>query len=220
MPPPCTEEVDILYEDAHLLVVNKPSGLLSVPGRYVKDCVLNRLIYDYPGVRIVHRLDLDTSGVLVLAHSQLAVSELNRQFRERIVSKQYLAEVFGLPTADYGEVTLPLAPDPVRRPRQRVDVAGKACRTIYEVIQRKSQSALMKLIPVTGRSHQLRVHMKEIGHPILGCDLYAHEAAFQAAERLKLHAASVSLLHPQSGRAMTFEAALKLKEGESDWFAG
>ena len=199
IPPPCTEEIEVIHVDDDLLVVNKPAGLLSVPGRIVKDCVLNRLQADFPDVVIVHRLDLDTSGLLVLSLSKLATSELNRYFRERSISKQYIAVVHGNVEQEKGEILLPIAPDPVNRPRQLIDHEhGKAAHTRYEVIQRMPDSTRLLLTPITGRSHQLRIHLAEIGHPILGCDLYAHEEALGSADRLLLHASSLQFEHPSS----------------------
>ncbi len=207
VPPPCEEAVTVVYADDDLVVVNKPSGLLSVPGRFVKDCVLSRMLFDYPDVRIVHRLDLDTSGLLMLANSDVAVRDLNRQFRERHIGKTYEALVFGEVTMDSGEITLPIRPDPNNRPRQVVDHAqGKQALTRYKVMAREAGITRLTLHPVTGRSHQLRIHLAEIGHPILGCDLYAHEQAFKAASRLCLHARELAITHPATGDGISFQA--------------
>lgn len=202
--PPCEEEVSILFADDDVLVVDKPSGLLSVPGRFVKDCVLNRLLIDYPDATIVHRLDLDTSGLLVIARSKQAVSELNRQFRDREIEKEYIARVFGIPEAS-GEIDLPIRADPVNRPKQVIDQeAGKSAFTRYKLLSAIDGSGLLRLTPTTGRSHQLRIHMAAIGHPILGCDLYAHEEAFGASKRLMLHASGLGFKHPKSQEWQTF----------------
>jgi tRNA pseudouridine32 synthase/23S rRNA pseudouridine746 synthase len=206
VPPPCDEPIDMVYVDEHLLVVSKPSGLLSVPGRFVKDCVINRLVFVYADARIVHRLDLDTSGLLVLARSQLATSDLNRQFRERTIEKAYEAIVAGIVEQNEGEVDLPIAPDPDNRPRQMIAAAGKPSLTRYQVIARDHEDSRVGLYPVTGRSHQLRIHMATIGHPILGCDLYADPAALEASPRLLLHAAKLTLAHPVTRESMTFES--------------
>lgn len=211
VPPPCFETVDVLHADEHLLVVNKPSGLLSVPGRFVKDCALNRLIFDYPDAAIVHRLDLDTSGILVFSRSKLATSDINRQFRERTVKKEYYAVVHGLVPEDKGAITLAIAPDPVNRPKQLIDaVNGKSALTHFEVVQRGDNWTYVLLKPVTGRSHQLRIHMASIGHPILGCDLYAHQTAFEASKRLCLHAAKITFSHPASGDEVEFSCPAKI----------
>jgi tRNA pseudouridine32 synthase/23S rRNA pseudouridine746 synthase len=206
-PPPCEEPLGILYADEDIVVVDKPSGLLSVPGRLMKDCVLARLQKDYPKIRIVHRLDLDTSGLMVLGLTQRAVSDLNRQFRERLVAKTYIAEVYGHLASPAGKIDWPIDHDPVNRPRMRVDaVTGKAAMTHYQLIAQAEESARVRLSPITGRSHQLRLHMAHLGHPILGCDLYAHQQAFEAAPRLMLHAAQLSILHPATAERRQFEA--------------
>jgi len=196
-----------LFADDDLLVINKPAGLLSVPGRIVKDCALSRLQFDYPDIAIVHRLDLDTSGLLVFSQSRLATSDLNRQFRERLVSKQYVAVVDGTVAQDTGEIELALRPDPENRPRQVVDSeAGKWSLTKYKVVDRQANRTRINLFPVTGRSHQLRVHMAETGHPILGCDLYANEDVFNQSDRLMLHATGIQFSHPSSGEWLTFHS--------------
>ncbi|MBT4162904.1 MAG: RluA family pseudouridine synthase [Gammaproteobacteria bacterium] len=207
VPPPCEEEVEVLFVDDEILIVSKPAGLLSVPGRFLKDSVLRRLLYEYPDARIVHRLDLDTSGLMVLALSQLATSDLNRQFRERIVEKTYIADVWGEMTAASGEIDLPLRPDPSNRPKQIVDhELGKSALTRFEKIQADDKKTRVRLKPVTGRSHQLRLHLAAIDHPILGCDLYAHEDAFKASPRLCLHAQELGILHPGTGEMMVFRS--------------
>ncbi len=205
IPPPCQEEVLVRFADDDLLVVEKPAGLLTVPGRFVKDCVLQRVRFDYPDVVVLHRLDLDTSGLLVMSQSKHATSELNRQFREREISKEYLATVFGEVEKVKGEIGFALRPDPNDRPRQVVDEQeGKPALTRYELLQIVDGNSELLLMPVTGRSHQLRIHLASIGHPILGCDLYAHEDAFAAADRLMLHASRLSFTHPSSGERMSF----------------
>jgi len=193
-----------VHADDHVLVVDKPSGLLSVPGRYLKDSVLHRVIFDYPDVSVVHRLDLDTSGLLVLARSKHAARDLSGQFRDRQVEKQYVAVVWGELAQD-GEIGLPLSADPERRPRHRVDPEhGKEAITAYEVIASGPDASRLRLRPRTGRSHQLRVHLAHIGHPILGCDLYAHDEALHAAPRLLLHASRLGFAHPGSGQPVAF----------------
>lgn len=206
VPPPCDEPLEILFVDEHLLVVSKPAGLLSVPGRFVKDCAVNRLMFDYPDTRIVHRLDLDTSGLIVFAQSKLATSDLNRQFRERTVGKTYTAIVSGVMQDDNGEINLSIAPDPDNRPRQKISEEGKPALTRFEVIARGVDDTRLQLHPITGRSHQLRIHMASIGHAILGCDLYAPKSVFEAADRLMLHASELRITHPLSGEALKFES--------------
>jgi len=207
IPPYCDEAVEVLFADEDLLVVSKPAGLLSVPGRIVKDCVLHRMRLDYPDVVIAHRLDLDTSGLLVLARSPAAISDLNRQFRERRVKKTYIAIVDGIVEADRGEIDLPIAKDPANRPRQLIDTNnGKQAITRYQVIERHRDSSRLQLTPVTGRSHQLRIHLAEIGHPIFGCDLYALKEVFERSDRLLLHAAGLEFSHPVSKKWLSFRS--------------
>jgi tRNA pseudouridine32 synthase/23S rRNA pseudouridine746 synthase len=209
IPPPCTEDVKILHRDDHILVLSKPAGLLSVPGRIVKDSVLRRVQVEFPKAVIVHRLDLDTSGLLVLALTHHAVRELNRYFRERTIAKEYMAEVFGVIEHDMGVIALPIAPDWERRPRQRIDrEVGKDSCTRFYVQSRNTASTTLLLKPVTGRSHQLRIHLSSIDHPILGCDLYAHEEALVASTRLRLHASYLAFEHPFSKEKVNFEDAI------------
>lgn len=204
IPPPCKEEVKVVFSDDHILVIDKPSGLLSVPGRFVKDCVEHRMKFEYPDLAVVHRLDLDTSGLMVFALTKHAARELSRQFREREVKKEYIAEVFGR-VDEGGVIDVPLAPDPDNRPRHRVDAAnGKEAITRYEVIRSGDTSSRLRLFPETGRSHQLRVHLAHLGHPILGCDLYAHKEAFSSASRLMLHAAGLCFTHPATESQVSF----------------
>ena len=211
IPPPCHEEIHVSYVDNHILVIDKPAGLLSVPGRFVKDSVLHRVLFDYPDAVIVHRLDLDTSGLLVLALSKKAVSDLNRQFRERSIRKEYEAEVWGQVTKGRGRIDLPIRPDPDNRPMQVVDqAAGKSALTRYEVLDVGLETTRLRLLPVTGRSHQLRIHLASIGHPILGDDLYAHRVAFKKAERLMLHATCLGISHPATGESMGFQSMVEL----------
>lgn len=204
VPPPCDEIVDVLYSDEDVLVVSKPAGLLSVPGRYVKDCVLSRMLVDYPRARIVHRLDLDTSGLLILANSDIATRDLNRQFRERVVKKNYEALVYGEVKDAEGEITASIIADWENRPRQRIDEQGKSALTRYQALDTSESQSRLRLTPITGRTHQLRIHLAWIDHPILGCDLYAHQAAFESSDRLCLHASGIEFEHPQSGERMKF----------------
>jgi tRNA pseudouridine32 synthase/23S rRNA pseudouridine746 synthase len=209
--PYCDRPLPVLFVDDYLLVVDKPHGLLSVPGRDPanRDCVPSRLREEFGELRIVHRLDLDTSGIMILARTADAHRHLNRQFEQRTVQKRYEALVWGLPAGDEGEINLPICVDWPNRPRKIVDHEnGKAAQTFYTVIGRDavSNTARVSLKPITGRSHQLRVHLAEIGHPILGCPFYAHEQARAAANRLTLHARRLQLTHPFSGETLSFEA--------------
>ncbi len=206
--PPREPWLHILYQDAHIMVVNKPSGLLSVPGRLEehKDSVMTRIQRDFPQAESVHRLDMATSGVIAVALTKTAERELKRQFREREPSKRYVARVWGHPAAEKGVVDLPLICDWPNRPKQKVCFeTGKAAQTEYEVLEYLADnSARVALKPITGRSHQLRVHMLALGHPILGDGFYAHPEAKARAPRLLLHAESLTITHPAFGNSMTF----------------
>ncbi len=200
--PHSRESIVILHADENLLLVRKPDLLLSVPGRHPlnKDCLISRLQRDYPTARIVHRLDLDTSGIMVIPLNRESHAHISRQFQQRQVQKTYHAVVCGRVPLDAGDIQLPIAPDWANRPRQVIcHERGKAALTRYEVLERYPDRTRMLLRPVTGRSHQLRIHMRELGHPILGCDLYAHARALGMAKRLMLHASRIEFEHPASG---------------------
>ena len=200
--PHSQEDIIILYADDDLLLVRKPDLLLSIPGRHPlnKDCLITRLQQDYPTASIVHRLDLDTSGIMVIPLNKPTHAHISRQFQERKVQKSYHAVVFGVVQQDKGEVDLPIARDWDNRPLQVIShERGKHALTHYRVLERHTDSTRLLLQPVTGRSHQLRIHMRELGHPILGCDMYAHETALGMAERLMLHATTLAFEHPASG---------------------
>jgi tRNA pseudouridine32 synthase/23S rRNA pseudouridine746 synthase len=206
--PFCEQKVTIIYADEDILVVDKPSGLLSVPGKHPlnKDCLITRVQQQYSDAFIVHRLDMDTSGIMILARGKANLSALSRQFQERETHKEYLAWVYGLLKEDAGEIDLPLICDWPNRPKQMVDhELGKPSLTRFEVLERQAATLQTKVLlkPVTGRSHQLRVHMAQIGHPISGCDFYAHPQALQQANRLQLHAWKLSFIHPTTGLLMT-----------------
>lgn len=199
--PTCFKEPTLLYQDPYLLLVNKPEFLLSVPGRAIenKDCLITRLQTRFPSASIVHRLDLDTSGIMVIPLTSAAHSDISRQFQERNIQKEYIAEVFGIVSADSGSIDLPINKDWPNRPKQKIDHDhGKTSLTHWRVLQRdlKQNKTRLLLMPHTGRTHQLRIHLSEIGHPILGCDMYAHAEALERSPRLLLHATSLQLTHP------------------------
>jgi tRNA pseudouridine32 synthase/23S rRNA pseudouridine746 synthase len=203
----------VLHVDDSLIVVNKPAELLSVPGRgeHLQDCVVSRVQAMYPDALIVHRLDMSTSGLLVLARGAVAQRALSIAFAERRVAKRYQAVVAGRPAQDAGSIDLPLRCDWPNRPRQMVDhELGKASLTHWRALGRWSGAAIdatrVELEPVTGRSHQLRVHLLVLGHPILGDNLYAPPDALAAAPRLLLHACELTLPHPLSGDMLTFRS--------------
>jgi tRNA pseudouridine32 synthase/23S rRNA pseudouridine746 synthase len=200
--PHSTEEIAILYEDSDLLLVRKPDLLLSIPGRHPlnKDCLITRLQQQYPTASIVHRLDLDTSGIMVIPLNKPTHAHISRQFQLREVKKSYHAIVVGVVELNEGEVDLPIASDWENRPRQMIcHERGKSALTRFEVLQRDTDRTRVLLKPVTGRSHQLRIHMRELDHPILGCDMYAHEIALGMADRLMLHASTLAFQHPSTG---------------------
>ncbi|MFZ2268666.1 MAG: RluA family pseudouridine synthase [Azonexus sp.] len=206
--PPADTGLTPLFVDATLLVVDKPAGLLSVPGRGADkaDCLASRIQVQFPDALIVHRLDMSTSGLLVLARGEEMHRLLSKLFRDRLVDKRYLAVVDGLLAAEQGEVELPLICDWPNRPRQKVDFEiGKPSLTRFRRLELDPANNVsrVELEPFTGRSHQLRVHMAELGHPILGDDLYAR-AAEGKAERLLLHAMDLAFVHPLTGEALSF----------------
>ncbi len=203
--PPDTP-LDVLHDDHAILVVNKPAGLLSVPGRGadLADCLLARLRAVFPMALLVHRLDRDTSGVMVFAQSPAAQRHLGLQFEKRQTKKTYAARVWGEMAARRGTVDLPLCVDWPNRPRQMVDhINGRAAVTDWRVQRIEDGTTRVRLMPKTGRSHQLRVHMLALGHPILGDPFYATGPA-RDFPRLMLHAEELRLRHPDGGRGMAF----------------
>ncbi|WP_347140784.1 pseudouridine synthase [Paracoccus sp. SSK6] len=203
-PPP--DQPEVIHADHEILVVSKPSGLLSVPGRGEgkDDCLINRLRGAFPTILLVHRLDQDTSGVMVFGLTPHAQRTLAKQFEERRVKKAYVARLAGRLEPKTGQVDLPLIVDWPNRPRQKVDhVEGRPALTEWRVIRATDAETRVRLFPLTGRSHQLRVHMAETGHPILGDPLYAAGAAADHP-RLMLHAESLRLRHPDSGVQVSF----------------
>ena len=192
----------MLYQDEDLLLVRKPHLLLSIPGRHPanKDCLIHRLQTKWPTASIVHRLDLDTSGVMVIPLKKSIHSDISRQFQDREVKKQYIAVVYGDIEQDQGTIELPIRTDWENRPLQKICFEkGKSALTHYKVISRGDNQTRILLNPITGRSHQLRIHMRELGHPILGCDMYAHDEALNMSPRLLLHATRLSFRHPGLG---------------------
>ena len=205
--PPLSPYLTILYQDDDILVLNKPSGLLSVPGKAPEhqDSLQRRVQRIFPTATVVHRLDMATSGIMLMTLNMAAHRHISRQFETRQTDKRYLARVWGHPAEPQGSVDLPLICDWPNRPKQMVDFErGKKALTHYQVLWRDQHSALVELKPVTGRSHQLRVHMLSLGCPILGDKLYAHPQALAAAPHLQLHAAELMLEHPTTGESMCF----------------
>lgn len=196
--------IEIIYSAPSLLVVNKPAGLLAVPGRGEdkQDCLSTRLQKDFPDVLIVHRLDMATSGLMVFARGEEAQRRLSKMFHDREVEKYYVAVVKGKLEPTTGEVNLPIGPDWPNRPRSKIDkVIGKPSLTYYRSLGFNNDVTHVELKPVTGRTHQLRIHMAALGHPILGDVLYGDAAS---APRLLLHASRLGFAHPLTAKQLNF----------------
>ena len=209
--PPALPGFAIVHEEAAFIVADKASGLLSVPGRGEgkEDCLVHRVQACLPDALIVHRLDMETSGLLVLARGEEAHRRLSWLFRERQVEKRYIAVVAGRLERMDGEIDLPLICDWPNRPRQKVDFeVGKPSLTRFRVLGHDpaGDATRVELEPVTGRSHQLRVHLQALGHPILGDPLYAGPAGQARAPRLLLHASRLAFTHPETGAPLAFES--------------
>ncbi|MDP1628883.1 pseudouridine synthase [Parvibaculum sp.] len=205
--PPMEPHLTVLHRDADILVLDKQSGLLCVAGKPAEhgDCLERRARDAYPDARIVHRLDRDTSGVIVMAMNPKAHRHLGLQFERRKIRKTYVARVWGDVVGESGRVDLPIACDWPNRPKQMVDMeAGRPAQTEWEILAREETTTRLRLSPLTGRSHQLRVHMLSLGHPILGDNFYATGEAFAAADRLQLHAETLTLHHPADGTVRTY----------------
>lgn len=217
MPEPCWPGIDLVYADESVLVLNKPAGLLSVPGRGEdkQDCLSRRAQRHFPDALIVHRLDMATSGLMLMARGAARQRALGRSFEHREVRKRYLAVVDGrlLPAESvdgWGLIDFPIGVDWPRRPLRVIDaVRGKPSQTRWQALafDAGTHSTRVALEPITGRSHQLRVHLKALGHPILGDTLYAPEAVQARATRLLLHACTLEFTHPDSGARLSFESA-------------
>ena len=196
---------DILYRDERLILFDKPPGLLSVPGIGPEkaDCLASRVTEAMPGARIVHRLDRDTSGIILMAMDAEAHRSLSIQFQDRVVHKVYQALASGHPAENEGVIDLPMRKDLDHPPRQIIDhVHGRSAQTRWSVLDRGSDWTRFELRPVTGRSHQLRLHLQQIGHPILGDDLYASGEMAGSASRLCLHACQLGFIHPSTAEWM------------------
>lgn len=205
--PPLDNGLKLLHVDDDLLLVDKPAGLLSVPGKGDdrQDCMIARVQREYPEALIVHRLDMMTSGLMLMARNPDVHRELSRLFAEREITKHYIALVDGQPNKPEGEIDLPLITDWPNRPKQKVDFdIGKPSKTYYQALgyDTELEASRVKLKPITGRSHQLRVHMMSLGHAILGDRLYASEVVKNKVDRLMLHAEYLSFLHPVSGEPL------------------
>ncbi|MBV7414412.1 RluA family pseudouridine synthase [Aeromonas sp. sif2433] len=219
--PPCAAEINILHQDAHLLLIDKPSGLLSLSGKNPQnlDSVHYRLVQDFPGCTLVHRLDFGTSGLMVVARDKAINAAIAHQFSQRAVTKSYGALLCGHLADDEGLIDAPIAKDPALFPRMKIcAVQGKPARSRYRVVERLVRQnedgvslplTRVVLTPETGRTHQLRIHCQLLGHPILGCDLYGGLllAGTENTPRLMLHASALDFVHPVSGEPMAASCA-------------
>jgi tRNA pseudouridine32 synthase/23S rRNA pseudouridine746 synthase len=205
--PPCFDEIEILFQDEQMLLINKPSGLLSLSGKNPLniDSVHYRLVQEFPTATLVHRLDFGTSGIMVVALNKAVNAQIGKQFQAGLVSKRYTAILNGWLEQDTGSIELPIAKDAENFPLQKICFTrGKPAFTYYDVIERMSgingaKSTRVLFTPVSGRTHQLRIHSRELGHPILGCDLYGTAVTQALAPRLLLHATQLNFNHPITG---------------------
>lgn len=193
----------ILFRDKHILVVDKPSGLLSTPGS-LDDSVVHRLEALFPFVGVVHRLDQGTSGILIFGLNKKSQAHLSKQFQYRTTFKLYEAKVLGTLPVNHGNIQLPILLDWYNRPLQIIHPDGKPSLTHFQVIQREHNCTRLTLIPHTGRSHQLRIHLQSMGFPILGDDFYGHPEAYPMANRLNLHAKELRINHPVTEERLRF----------------
>ncbi len=212
--PVCESFLTILYQDDDILLINKPSGLLSLSGKNPLnwDSVHYRLVHGqagltpaFPQAKLAHRLDFGTSGIMLVGLNAVSVQHLNQQFQAGTVQKRYLAMLEGWLADDQGQIVAPIAKDKSLFPRVKIcHASGKVAISEYKVVQRFEQPrrSLVQFIPLTGRTHQLRIHSLEIGHPILGCDLYSSAQSEQLADRLQLHASDLYFQHPTGGAVM------------------
>lgn len=211
LPPyyPPVGPLPIIHEDEDILIVDKPSGLLTVPGKQpgADDCLQSRAVAHHAGAEITHRLDWDTSGIIVLALNKQARRHLGIQFEKRRIEKHYIARVWGKPEIESGRIELPLRCDWPNRPRQIIDHdQGREAVTDWSIVSSDTMSTYLLMKPKTGRSHQLRVHCQSMGHPILGDRLYAHQDAYIAHDRMCLHASFIAFEHPGSGKTLEFQS--------------
>jgi tRNA pseudouridine32 synthase / 23S rRNA pseudouridine746 synthase len=203
--PPCHEEIEILFQDEHLLLINKPSGLLSLSGKNPLniDSVHFRLVKDFPTATLVHRLDFGTSGIMIVALNKLVNAHIGKQFQDGLVNKTYTAVLYGNLAVGTGLIESPIAKDADNFPLQKICYnTGKQAVTQYQVMARLNNPPRSRVLfsPMTGRTHQLRIHSRELGHPILGCDLYRNIESYPMAERLLLHATTIEFNHPVTGK--------------------
>ena len=208
--PACHEKIQILYQDEHILLINKPSGLLSLSGKNPlnKDSVHFRMVQDFPTAMMVHPLDFGTSGIMLLALNKAVNANLTKQFQNRTVVKTYMSILSGHVGVAQGTINAPIAKDPPNFPLMKIcHESGKQAVSHFEVLERLQNPNASRVLfkPCTGRTHQLRVHSRELGHPILGCDLYGTEQTMAESRRLLLHALTLEFDHPVTGKRITAE---------------
>lgn len=206
--PPLKPLLNVIYADDDILILNKPSGLLSVPGRKPehKDSLQTRAQQKHPSATTVHRLDMETSGIMVMALNKSSHKFISLQFEKRLIKKSYLARVYGNPKTNSGTIDAPLICDWPNRPKQIIDYDnGKKAITHWKKIKTETHTCLLQLYPITGRSHQLRVHLKHIGLPIVGDRLYAPPAALNYSNQLQLHSQEITMKHPKSQQIISFD---------------
>jgi len=205
--PPPDAGLNIVHVDEDVLVLSKPANLLSVPGNKEghADCLEMRALKEFPTATVVHRLDRGTSGIFIMALNSKSHRHLGLQFEKRKTQKTYIAEVIGLVEEDEGHIDLPMRTDWYNRPKQMVDTYfGREAITKWKVLSRGEETTRLELYPKTGRSHQLRVHLQELGHPILGDSFYAPAHAVAMSKRLLLHAEKLEIHHPKNGERVSF----------------
>ena len=206
--PPCHEEITILFEDEHILLINKPSGLLTLSGKNPsnKDSVHHRLVQQYDSALMTHRLDFGTSGIMLVALNKTVNANITKQFQRRSIKKNYISILEGHLIDDHGYIDEPIARDPANFPRQKIcKQSGKTAVSEYQVLERTNNPIATRVLftPLTGRTHQLRIHSQAIGHPIQGCDLYGSPETQAKADRLLLHASQLIFEHPMTGEPIT-----------------
>jgi tRNA pseudouridine32 synthase / 23S rRNA pseudouridine746 synthase len=208
----CHAQIEILHQDESILIINKPSGLLSLSGKHPLnlDSVHYRISQDFPEARLAHRLDFGTSGLMIVALNKAVNAHLTRQFQDRRVGKAYIALLDGRVELDEGLINAAIAKDKDNFPLMKLcEQEGKAAQSRFQVIKRFTQPAftMVRFIPESGRTHQLRIHSQKIGHPILGCDLYGSTHSKAMAERLMLHASDISFEHPTSHEQVNYQCS-------------
>lgn len=203
--PPPADDLKTIHIDDHILVADKPSGLLSVPGRGADKAICaHSILSDRHGpVLTVHRLDMDTSGLIIFARTKAAQRYLSRGFERRLTDKRYIAVVENVVAQDVGEITLSIAKHSLQRPLRHIDPDGQDAITHWRVLERSTDTTRLELTPTTGRSHQLRLHLSAIGHPILGDPLYGNQLS---APRLLLHASALKVRHPHNQKDACFQS--------------